>query len=65
MARSSRFLMPIILIAAGVIGIAALVERPRYQTYHAADIVQLVASGMCFGVALARLLTRSRKPPAA
>jgi hypothetical protein len=57
--------MPIILIAAGVIGIADLVERPRYQTYHTADIVQLIASGMCFGVALARLLTRSPKPPAA
>ncbi len=65
MARGGRFLMPIILIAAGVIGIADLVERPRYQTYHTVDIVQLVASGMCFGVALARLLARSRKPPGA
>ena len=35
-------------------------QQPRFQSYHNVDIVQLIASGMCFGVALSGLLALMR-----
>ena len=31
-------------------------SSPRFATFHAIDVVRLIASGMCFGAALAALL---------
>jgi hypothetical protein len=53
------------LIFIGLLGIFELIERPRYQAYHAVDVLQLVASGMCFGAALVLIIARYRKSPAA
>lgn len=39
-------------IVVGCIGLLSLMLRPRFQTYHTVDVLQLVVSGMCFGVAL-------------
>jgi hypothetical protein len=46
----------------GLIGLFSLISRPRFQTYHAVDVLQLLASGMCFGIALAGLLRIFRGP---
>ena len=51
----------LVLVIVGLIGVFSLTERPRFQGYHTVDVVQLVASGMCFGVALARLLASRRR----
>ena len=50
----------LMLLIVGFIGVFALMQRPRFQQFHTVDVVQLIASGMCFGVALSRLLTRPR-----
>lgn len=52
--------MPIVI---GVIGLSTLMSRPRFTAFHAVDVLQLIASGMCFGVALASLVAalRSRR----
>jgi hypothetical protein len=42
-----------------VIGLSALltvISRPRFQSYHTVDALQLVASGLCFGVAFVGLV---------
>ena len=42
-----------------VVGLWALqdiVTKPRLATVHGSDVVQLVAAGMCFGVAIAALV---------
>ena len=44
----------------GLIGLMPLMRNPRFETYHTVDVVQLLASGMCFGVALAALLVKLR-----
>ena len=44
----------------GFIGLTQLMQRPRFASYHTVDVVQLLASGMCFGVALAALLVMLR-----
>jgi cyanate permease len=49
-----------VALVIGMIGLAGLTGNPRLQTYRAVDVVQLVASGACFGVALTLLLARRR-----
>jgi hypothetical protein len=40
----------------GFMSLASAVSRPRMAAVHGSDIVQLIASGMCFGVALTTLI---------
>lgn len=40
----------------GVIGLITLMGRPRFAAFHTVDVIQLFASGMCFGVALVALI---------
>jgi hypothetical protein len=39
-------------VAVGSFGLFHLMGSPRFTTYHTVDVVQLLASGACFGVAL-------------
>ncbi len=50
----------LVVLIVGLIGFSSLVARPRFQTYHTVDVLQLLASGMCFGVAFAGLLLGRR-----
>ncbi len=49
----------------GLFGLFELMAKPRFQMYHPVDVVQLIASGMCFGVALMWLIQRLRSKPEA
>ncbi len=46
----------LLLVVIGLIGVVTLMERPRFQLYHTVDVLRLIVSGMCFGVALSRFL---------
>ncbi|MGB2593118.1 MAG: hypothetical protein WBG02_10995 [Candidatus Acidiferrum sp.] len=48
----------------GMIGLFNLMERPRFASIHTVDVVQLLASGACFGVAFAGVIAtlRSERP---
>jgi formate/nitrite transporter FocA (FNT family) len=48
----------------GLIGLTELMHRPRFASIHAVDVLQLLASGMCFGVALVALVMLLRGPRA-
>jgi hypothetical protein len=62
--RRSRTLISAIVIPliVGLIGLLNLMHRPRFASFHSVDVLQLIASGMCFGVALFALLTLLRGP---
>ena len=62
--RRSRTLKSAIVIPliVGLIGLLNLMHRPRFASFHSVDVLQLIASGMCFGVALFALLTLLRGP---
>jgi drug/metabolite transporter (DMT)-like permease len=47
-----------IVIVMGVIGLAAVTMSPHFQSIHTVDALQLLGSGMCFGVGLTILLRR-------
>ena len=44
----------------GLIGLFNLMQRPRFAAFHTVDVLQLLASGMCFGVALAGVVATIR-----
>lgn len=52
-----------IVIVIGLIGLLPLTHRPRFQNYHAVDVLQLLASGACFGVGITLLVERIRSKP--
>ena len=58
--RRRRSASIFILILGGAIGLVALMGRSRFQTYATVDVLQLLASGLCFGLALGALLRRWR-----
>jgi hypothetical protein len=49
----------------GLLGLFELIGKPRFQAYRTVDMVQLFASGMCFGICLMWLIERLRNKPAA
>jgi hypothetical protein len=65
MASRSGGVFPSAALFIGLLGIFELVEKPRFQMYHAVDVLQLIASGMCLGVALMWVIVRLRDKPTA
>lgn len=47
----------------GLIGFFSLTQRPRFAAIHTVDVLQLLASGACFGIAFAGIVVtlRSRR----
>ena len=62
--RSSKTLTSAIVVPliVGIIGLANLSHNPRFDAFHTVDILQLIGSGMCFGVALSALVAVIRAP---
>lgn len=54
---TSAVVAPVII---GSIGLLNLMQRPRFASFHNVDVLQLIASGMCFGVALASMVALLR-----
>ena len=46
----------------GSIGLMNLMHQPRFETYRTVDVVQLLGSGACYGVALSALILFLRGP---
>jgi hypothetical protein len=61
MASPGRGAFPAGAFIIGVIGVTELLGNHRLETYRTVDVVQLVASGMCFGVALMWIIGRLRE----
>jgi len=40
----------------GCIGLSSVARNPRFEAFHSVDVLQLIASGMCFGIALSALI---------
>ena len=51
------FFAPLLL---GLMGFFNASRNPRFASIHTVDVLQLLASGMCFGIALAALIGRFR-----
>lgn len=51
-------------IVIGAVGIGTVAKSPEFAAIRLVDMVQLVASGMCFGVSLAWIIRVLRGPGA-
>lgn len=59
--RDKRIVAAIFIpILIGMIGFFNLTRRPRFELFHTVDVLQLLATGMCFGIALAALFAMLR-----
>jgi hypothetical protein len=62
--RDRRILPAIIFpVIIGMVGFFNLTQKERFSSFHTVDVLQLLATGMCFGIALAALfaLLRGRR----
>lgn len=50
-----------VVLLIGFIGLANITRQPRFEAFHAVDVLQLIASGMCFGVALSVVIATLRR----
>jgi len=55
----SAFAAPLFI---GLIGLTNLMHQPRFESFRNVDVLQLIASGMCFGVALSALFALVQTP---
>jgi hypothetical protein len=62
MASERRGVVPGVIFFIGLIGLLRITREPAFATFRAVDVVQLLASGMCFGAGLMALVTRLREP---
>ena len=52
-----RKFVPIFSVALiGLINLRNVAGKPRFQTFETIDVVQLILTGMCFGLALGLLV---------
>ncbi len=52
--HGSIAILPMMIV--GSIGLLNLMQRPRFAMIQTVDVVQLLGSGVCFGVALTVLI---------
>jgi hypothetical protein len=55
----SAVLAPLLI---GSIGLTHLMRQPRFAEFRTVDVVQMLGSGMCFGLALFALIAMLRGP---
>ena len=60
MAEPKKGVVPGGLFLVGTIGLATLTLRPSFAGIRTVDFVQILASGMCFGVGLLALVQKLR-----
>jgi hypothetical protein len=51
-------------IVIGSVGLVNLMHQPRFETYRTVDVVQLLGTGACYGVAPVALFALLRGPRA-
>jgi hypothetical protein len=56
-AFGSAIAVPLII---GLIGLTNLMHQERFVGYRSVDVLQMIASGMCFGVALSAVFSLLR-----
>jgi hypothetical protein len=49
-----------ISLVAGIVGLTTVAGRPRFSGYATVDVLQLLASGMCFGIAFVGIVRSFR-----
>ena len=51
-----KVFVPLFIASMGLAAFSNMASSPRFAAFYTIDVVRLMASGMCFGAALAALL---------
>jgi hypothetical protein len=51
-----KVFVPLFIASMGLVAFSNVASSPRFVSFQSIDVVRLIASGMCFGAALAALL---------
>ncbi len=54
---TAAILVPVL---AGSVGLIHLMSQPRFEAIRTVDVLQLIGSGMCFGIALSAVIVLLR-----
>jgi hypothetical protein len=54
--RKALFPVLMVPLVIGLVGLAHLMQQPRFAAYRTVDVLQMTGSGMCFGVSLVGLI---------
>jgi len=49
-------ILPAILVIVGFAGLNRVMQSPNFAIYRTVDVVQLLGSGLCFGVAMVLII---------
>ena len=60
--RKRQLIVGVMLLVFGTVPLLNTLSNPRLAALRAVDMVRLMASGACFGVAVVALLGRLRMP---
>jgi hypothetical protein len=65
MTDAVKTMIPVPVLLVGLIGWYHVTRSPLFHLYRSVDVLELIAVGMCVGVALAAIIARfRRKSPA-
>ena len=56
MSNRRKLYLFFVLLFFGLSSFLNIASKPRFETFHAVDVVQLIGIGMCFGAAIATLV---------
>ena len=59
--RKTSVAMIVISLVVGITSLTSVSGRPRFSGYATVDVLELLASGMCFGIALVGIVRALRK----
>ena len=62
--RKSAISTIAVSLVVGIVGLTSVTGRPRFSGYATVDVLQLLASGMCFGIALVGIVRSFRNSAA-
>jgi hypothetical protein len=54
--RHAGIFVPLFILFVGFAALSSVESKPRFATFHAVDVVGLIAAAMCFGAALVALV---------
>ena len=60
--RRRRVFLFVFLLMFGSFALLGIMNKPRFETYKKSDVVQLIASGLCFGIGIGVLVGKRKFP---
>jgi hypothetical protein len=58
--RKTAVAMIVISLVVGITSLTTVTSRPRFSGYATVDVLELLASGLCFGIALVAIVRTVR-----